>query len=77
LTECTGLLRPMPAGPFMVARMARLARVTQGEHLFTLREKWPALNHHVTMMTKKSSNLGNFPELWAIQSDKRSNNHQV
>jgi len=43
LTERIGLIRPMPAGPFMVAAMARLARVTQGERSFTLREEWPAL----------------------------------
>jgi hypothetical protein len=36
LTERIRLLWPMPAGPFMVARTARLARVTQGERYFTL-----------------------------------------
>jgi len=36
LTECIGLLQPMSAGPFTVAVMARLARVTQGKRLFTL-----------------------------------------
>jgi hypothetical protein len=29
----------MQAGPFMVAAVARLTRVTQGKRLFTLREK--------------------------------------
>jgi hypothetical protein len=56
----------VPTGPFTVAAMARLARVTQGERLFTLRYKWPALKHHVGMMTKKSSNIGNFPNLWDL-----------
>jgi hypothetical protein len=37
LTERIGLLPPMPAGPFLVAAMARLARITQGERIFTLR----------------------------------------
>jgi hypothetical protein len=50
----------------MAAAMARLARVTQGKRLFTLREKWPALNHHAGMMVKKSSNSANFPSLWDI-----------
>jgi hypothetical protein len=36
MTECTGLHRPMRAGRFRVAAMARLARVTQGERFFTL-----------------------------------------
>ena len=59
-------LRLAPMGPFMVAAMARLAHFTQGERLFTLRYKWPALKHHVGMMVKKSSNSGNFPSLWDI-----------
>jgi len=36
MTERTGLLRPMLAGRFRVAAMARLARVTQGKYFFTL-----------------------------------------
>jgi len=36
VSECTGLLRPVRAGRFTVAAMARLARVTQGERFFTL-----------------------------------------
>jgi hypothetical protein len=67
----------MRTGLFMVAAMARLARVTQGERLFTLRDKWPALKHHVGMMTKKSSNSENFPRLWDIYSDRRFNNSHV
>jgi hypothetical protein len=31
MTERTGLHRPMPAGRFRVAAMARLARITQGK----------------------------------------------
>jgi hypothetical protein len=56
----------MPTGLFTVAAVARLARVTQGKRLFTLRDKWPARKHHAGMMTKKSSNSGNFPSLWGI-----------
>jgi hypothetical protein len=33
LTECIGLLPPMLAGRFMVAAMARLARVAQGKRV--------------------------------------------
>jgi len=36
LTECIGFLRPMPAGPSWSRQPPRLARVTQGERLFTL-----------------------------------------
>jgi len=54
--------------------MARLAPLTQGERLFTLRYKWPALKHHVGMMTKKSSNSGNFPTYETFKSDTRFNN---
>jgi hypothetical protein len=53
-------------GPFVVAAMARLAHLTQGKRLFTLRDKWPALKHHVGMMVKKSSIFGNFPNLWNL-----------
>jgi hypothetical protein len=66
LTECTKPLRPVPTGPFTVAAMARLAHLTQGERLFTLRDKWPALKHHVAMMAKKSSNSGYFSNLWDL-----------
>ena len=38
--------------------------LTQGERLFTLRDKWPALKHHVGMIAKKSSNFGIFSNLW-------------
>jgi hypothetical protein len=48
--------------------------LTQGERLFTLRYKWPALKHHVGMMTKKSSNSGNFPTYETFKSDTRFNN---
>jgi len=44
--------------PFKVAAAARLARVTQGKRLFTLREKCLRRKHHVGMMVKKSSNSG-------------------
>jgi hypothetical protein len=54
----------VPTDPFTVAAMARLAHVTQGERLFTLRDKWPALKHHVGMIAKKSSNFGIFSNLW-------------
>jgi hypothetical protein len=64
----------VPKGPFTVAAMARLAPLTQGERLFTLRYKWPALKHHVGMMTKKSSNSGNFPTYETFKSDTRFNN---
>jgi hypothetical protein len=50
----------------MVAAMARLALLTQGKRYFTLRDQWPALNHHAGMMAKKSSNSGNCPSLWNI-----------
>jgi len=56
----------MPTSHFTVAAMARLARVTQGMRLYTLRDKWPALKHHVRMMAKKSSNSGNFSSLWDL-----------
>jgi hypothetical protein len=56
----------MPTGPFTVAVMARPARVTQGKRLFTLRNKWPALKHHVGIMAKKSSNSGDIPSLWDL-----------
>ena len=39
---------------------------TQGKQSFTLRDKWPALKHHVGMMAKKSSNSGNIPSLWDL-----------
>jgi hypothetical protein len=56
----------MLTGPFTVAAMARLAHLTQGERLFTLRDKWPALKHHVGMMAKKSSNSGYVSNLWDL-----------
>jgi hypothetical protein len=56
----------VPTGPFTVATMARLTHLTQGERILTLRDKWPALKHHVGMMVKKSSNSGNFSSLWDI-----------
>jgi len=47
LTEFIGCQEPMPAGLFVVAAIARLTRVTQGERLFTLRHKQTlALQHH-------------------------------
>jgi hypothetical protein len=64
----------VPTGPFTVAAMARLGPLTQGERLFTLRYKWPALKHHVGMKTKKSSNSGNFPTYETFKSDTRFNN---
>jgi hypothetical protein len=48
--------------------MPRLAHLTQGEWFLTLRDKWPALEHHVGMMTKKSSKSGNYPMLWNSKS---------
>jgi hypothetical protein len=48
----------MPAGLFIAAAAARLARITQGKRLFTLREKCLRRKHHVGMMLKKSSNSG-------------------
>jgi hypothetical protein len=50
----------------MVAAMARLVRVTQGERGLTLREEWPARKHHVGMEAKKSSNSRNIPSLWNL-----------
>jgi hypothetical protein len=61
----------------MVAAMARLARITQGERIFTLQEKWPALKHHAGMSAGKSSNSGNCPSLWNFQSDSRLRSNQV
>jgi hypothetical protein len=74
LTECTKPLRAVPTGPFTVAAMARLTHLTQGERLFTLRYKWPALKQHVGIMTKKSSNSGNFPTYGTFKSDTSFNN---
>jgi hypothetical protein len=61
----------------MVAAMARLARITQGERIFTLREKWPALKHHAGMSARKSSNSGNCPTLWDIKSGRRLSSYQL
>jgi hypothetical protein len=76
LTEYIGLLRPMAAGLFAAAAMARLTRVTQGKRLFTLRKKCPVLKHHAGMMAKKSSKSGKCPILWNISDIKLLHSYQ-
>jgi hypothetical protein len=65
-------------GPAMVAVMARLTRVTQGERLFTLRYKWAlALKHHAGDMTEKSSKSRIYSTLWNILNAQEIHDYQL
>jgi hypothetical protein len=62
---------------FTVAAATRLARVTQGKCLFTLREKCLRPKHHVGM-TVKSPAIPEFnPGYEAFKSDKSFSSYQV